>query len=463
MRAVVKAMSVFLLSALADCEQQRCHDRSCASLRHPPSGIAPVHCTTLRFIGCCSGCCNVSGSHGDNHVVKPRPQGDMRQSVCKPMDDGNSETRCSSFCNPQFARVHCLSCACVECTFCSSATALHSALAARQPPPASPPTRLQTIQAWWRDGRPSGRWPDAGVLVRQLDEITVRNGLAAWEPCRADMWCSAFSNIWPSCVLNQRHNKWLYQGGEGSRRSEPAAGFVLAPPPLNRIRCAYPADGNTLGVVRDKYAGADSEDQRYGCKPPCNGPPFDTSERGAQACSFPPDALETALRLNAAGVDSRFKYAEVVVDALEMKAHLPDSILGEHRTGWNRCPVRSSSPHRLFWDPLADRTQLRRSSALIGPRAPLCRLAPEPLRCILHGSGDKERRGSGALCIPGRLPERERGRRAAAATELEHGLSCIMTGRRASPVSAHGQNGRRVMTNFWPGKTYTIVTLTNLY
>ncbi len=187
------------------------------------------------------------------------------------------------------------------------------------------------LNAWWRDGHPSNSLPSAGVLVRQLDEITLRKGLPAWEPCPDDWWCSAFSTIWPACVLNQRHNKWMYQGGEGARRPESAAGFVLAPPPLNRIRCAYPADGNTLDAVRSRKGGGstDAEAQAimFGCRPFCQGPRYDTSERGAQQCSFPAEQLGTALQLNADGVASRFKYNEVVIDALEMKRQLPHSIL----------------------------------------------------------------------------------------------------------------------------------------
>ena len=59
------------------------------------------------------------------------------------------------------------------------------------------------------------------------------------------------------------------------------AGFILAPPPLNRLFCIYPRDGNSMGHLGDAN----------GCQRTCTaGKTFD--------CSFAPTELEAALVAN---------------------------------------------------------------------------------------------------------------------------------------------------------------------
>ena len=62
-------------------------------------------------------------------------------------------------------------------------------------------------------------------------------------------------------------------------RGTAEGGFVLAPPPLNRLICAYPGDGNSMG-----HAGLEPP----GCQKTCVPPKL-------WDCSFPPDRLKESL------------------------------------------------------------------------------------------------------------------------------------------------------------------------
>jgi hypothetical protein len=72
----------------------------------------------------------------------------------------------------------------------------------------------------------------SGVLLRQFDALSK---VHSWEPCPEDKWCGKYRFIWPSTIVNMKHNVGLYRTDE--------AGLILAPPPLNRLFCAYPGDG----------------------------------------------------------------------------------------------------------------------------------------------------------------------------------------------------------------------------
>jgi len=285
-----------------------------------------MHCTSLAYLGCdCTGCChssnlthtshqaraNESPEHKSTtatapalevHATRPSTQSQMK---CKPTDDGDATQSCASFCNPIFAGSHCKFCPCATCSWCLSSNTLHAALVEtnRPPPPLPPPpppSTLQQINNWWRLGKPSNSANESGVILRVFDALSNVKNLPKWLPCPEEMWCAKYGAIWPSSIVNKLHNAVLYQGQ--------FAGLVLAPPPRNQLLCIYPRDGNSMGNV-----GASK-----GCQRECD------SEARAFDCSFPPERLESALRVNA---DSQ-KYNEVVIDAQFMKANLPHSILG---------------------------------------------------------------------------------------------------------------------------------------
>ena len=291
-----------------------CHGRTCADLRHPPEGIPPVHCAALTYMGCnCHGCCYNESSISPFVVRQSSTEkylsakvhissSEGAQRPCKPTEDGTSVRNCAKYCNPIFAGAHCPFCACAKCEFCSSSTALASAIAFvnRPPPPPPPPQPLDPvdqINRWWKSGKPSDAVAESGVLVRQFDALSKTG--RAWEPCAAGLWCDQLAHIWPSTLINKNHNPNLYRGDN-------EAGLVLAPPPVNRFFCIYPRDGNSMGHLQ-------------GCQRQCTLP------RDVFDCSFPPGQLRAALEVNEA---AKGKYNEVVVDALHMKAQLPHSILG---------------------------------------------------------------------------------------------------------------------------------------
>lgn len=242
--------------------------------------------------------------------------------ACKPLETGESFRSCAGFCKPNFAQSHCKYCACSECANCDPSTPLPP-----RPPPSPPPppprprTPIERIDAWWRNGRPSNVLTEAGVLVRQLDELN-RKGFVEWVPCPDSMWCGKFGKIWPSSIINRDFNQALYTGTPGARREEPSAGFVLAPPPANRFFCIFPSDGNSMGGIQDESAG--HAEESHACGESCDGHRVMTK---TAKCSYPPEALGAALEANVK-VDSRFKYTEVIVDALRMKSLLPSSLLG---------------------------------------------------------------------------------------------------------------------------------------
>lgn len=241
---------------------------------------------------------------------------------CKPLDTGESARSCAPFCSSDFFSRHCQYCACHECTFCDLTQPRPPPLPPRLPPPQPPPlSTVQRINLWWRNGKPSNAVTEAGVLVRQLDELN-RKGFVEWVPCPEEMWCGKFGSIWPSSIINRNFNKALYMGTPGARREEPQVGFVLAPPPTNVIHCIFPSDGNSMGGIEHESKG--HAKGNYACGEQCVGSETMTK---TSRCSFPPEKLRAALEANAV-VDNRFTYTEVIVDAKHMKSLLPYSLLG---------------------------------------------------------------------------------------------------------------------------------------
>ena len=136
----------------------------------------------------------------------------------------------------------------------------------------------------------------------------------------------------------------LWRRARGAR--DPAVGFVLAPPPVNRFYCIYPSDANSMNAMEQEMKGRVPH-ASHACGKTCR-PPDEM-----HYCSFRDDNLSLALEANANyGFDSRFKYNEVIVDAERMKAALPRSLLGvfymdEETREQARNMVNSSRPSTL--------------------------------------------------------------------------------------------------------------------
>ena len=168
-------------------------------------------------------------------------------------------------------------------------------------------TNVSALEAMWHDGKPSNDVQSAGLIVHQFDAVNPK-GQAAFEPCPQHLWCAKYGKIWPSSLINRRQHKGLYRGDQ-------MGGLILAPPPLNSIRCAYPKDGNSMGHIGSMGCQGDCPD----CQRPAgyHGPPCKTWD-----CSFPSERLQQALA--AGGGD---KHNEIVIDAQVMASNLPHSVL----------------------------------------------------------------------------------------------------------------------------------------
>ena len=208
-----------------------CLGRTCGTIRHLPAGVAPMHCSSLRYLGCdCSGCCSGdtalhehfhpgNGSRPTQFVLPP-----VTSPPCKPMG-GDFTRRCLDECKTKFNETLCPFCACASCAFCKKegdgARNIRPALSTRMAPPSiasspdlpMPPDKalVARVNTVWQDGKPSNNWVDAGVMVRMLDALPL-DSLRPWEACRPGTWCAKYSAIWPSSLINRRHNPILYLG-----------------------------------------------------------------------------------------------------------------------------------------------------------------------------------------------------------------------------------------------------------
>ncbi len=109
-------MPALVVAVTDDPCARHCLGRTCAELRSPPRGIAPLQCTTSRFLGCdCDRCCH-EAPHTSSHAAhltesygalmgSPAPP---IASNCKAADDGGNVTRgCADFCSARFHLLHC--------------------------------------------------------------------------------------------------------------------------------------------------------------------------------------------------------------------------------------------------------------------------------------------------------------------------------------------------------------------
>ena len=111
------------------------------------------------------------------------------------------------------------------------------------PPPASPPSRPPSppltaddvaarLNERFRNGRPSNKLAETGIMIRQFDAL--QDPRRAWMPCpREGAFCSRLSDRWSLSIVNAklRHVSYSDRGG-----------FVIAPLPIadRLILCAYP-------------------------------------------------------------------------------------------------------------------------------------------------------------------------------------------------------------------------------
>ena len=210
-------------------------------------------------------------------------------------------------------------------------------------PPGSDVVRL--LNGWWQRGQPSNVVTEAGVLLRQFDDLEV-DELAHWLQC--DGACAEtdrlgshnFTGIWPSSIINARHHRNLFyphsndkdtHSGVGSGASR--GGYVLAPPPLNRFFCAYPGDGHSR-IDGHTSLWSEANSMRHGCKHLCDESKNQTYS-SHKKCAYAPERLRECLQ--AAILAKRSKdapnrvlrsYNEVVVDARRVAQNLPYSLLG---------------------------------------------------------------------------------------------------------------------------------------
>ena len=142
---------------------------------------------------------------------------------------------------------------------------------------------------------------------------------------QAHSWCAKYAGILPSSLVSQEFSAGLYRGDQ-------MGGLILAPPPLNRIFCAYPGDGNSMG-----HGGCQTKCPVCPERPPgYHGPPCRTWD-----CSYSAEQLGSALR------QGSHHHNEVVIDALLMHSHVPHSILGffyMHES----TRLRAAQAHRAF-------------------------------------------------------------------------------------------------------------------
>lgn len=190
-------------------------------------------------------------------------------------------------------------------------------------PPLLPPPRatheevLKRLNARFRDGRPSSKLEEAGVLVRQFD--TLDDSDKPWLPCPQDgpnNWCRSFADRWATSIINAGARSLYYGHNKG--------GLVIAP--SVDLFCAYPEDGNSMdGSKVCSPLGGDGVSCIPGCYPQGKTCP----EMGhTWSCSFPPSHLREALQAQQDRADFKARNNEIVVDLRSVLEQLPDSIQG---------------------------------------------------------------------------------------------------------------------------------------
>lgn len=104
---------------------------------------------------------------------------------------------------------------------------------------------------------------------------------------------------------------------------------MLAPPPLNRFFCSYPADTNSMAAI---------ETFKNGCLEQCHPPRI-------WECSFPQHELKACLQ---AQLDTGVKRNnEIVIDAQFLQRNLPHSIMAVFYMD-EASHTRAASVHKHF-------------------------------------------------------------------------------------------------------------------
>ncbi|KAL3915674.1 MAG: hypothetical protein SGPRY_007130 [Prymnesium sp.] len=249
-----------------------CHGRSCGSLRYPPSGVAPMQCSSLEFLSCdCTGCClNTSRSllpcpyqytpcefACALQDIQPPGCKESTEHGCRWCSDFTSGCDSLFFIDPwqkgqrtvarrcQSAGAKCAAeptgTVCSEALRCEGRDGVSTTLDIPLPlrPRASPPpltssskregdtsgstVHAQKFNSWWTLGKPSNDVSQAGVLLHQFDAISPVDSQKPWAPCEGHDSCAKYTTIWPSSIINKFHHNRLYRVNVNFR------GFGTAP------------------------------------------------------------------------------------------------------------------------------------------------------------------------------------------------------------------------------------------
>jgi hypothetical protein len=159
------------------------------------------------------------------------------------------------------------------------------------PPPALPPEALRDLNERFRNGRPSSRMAEAGILIKVVDGMEDETN-APWHACITG-WCSSVDHV--STSLINRQLPVTYQ----AVHPELHVAFLLRPDAVT-FECAMLEDG---GTVMSEAGGCAS-------RPLCPG----------SWCVYPPAQLEQFVRAHldegfcaTAGLPCRETYSEIVI------------------------------------------------------------------------------------------------------------------------------------------------------
>ena len=89
------------------------------------------------------------------------------------------------------------------------------------PPPTSKFARLGSaelvseLNRRFYAGAPTTSLADAGVLVRQFDQLSDTDAGRPWMPCRLGTWCGQFHAQWPASIVNKDARSMYYESEGG--------------------------------------------------------------------------------------------------------------------------------------------------------------------------------------------------------------------------------------------------------
>ena len=176
------------------------------------------------------------------------------------------------------------------------------------------------LNARFANGAPSNELSQAGVLVRQFDNLD--DSWRPWLPCptTANSWCAKFSDRWATALINANERTLYYETLTGDQQRLGVGGLVLAPSVT--IFCAYADDGNSMDPKKVcNPLGGDGVQCIPGCYPvgqQC------ADKRRDWLCSYPPSQLREALEAHQRR--GAVKNNEIVVSTSSVVASLPSSI-----------------------------------------------------------------------------------------------------------------------------------------